>query len=339
MPTRFDFSDPHYLTIYSNDEENHNHAEDIQLWLNTWADYLDQAPERFGVILVNHVHEHDEHEERNEEEENAVTAVLTTFRRKHRQRANQHTIGYASVYPVSMTEEQWEKANARTAQFAGYTLGVRGRLFKDLENAKAWLTEIAELDPLPLDEIGLGKATTTTTAIFYGSTTGTTESVAEKVQEVWQETHGEALPIVNVGDTTEMMKLLAFDQLLIGVPTWNIGKLQDDWEIVYPYLDKVDLRNKQIAIFGVGDQYNYAENFQDAIGILGRKFLERGATLVGYTSTNGYEHSHSLGIEGNLFMGLAIDEINQYEQTDSRIKAWITQVKAEFQQTQMSLSN
>lgn len=339
MPTTFDFSDKRTLIVYANDEPDHNHAEEFGLWFERWVETMETAVTKFGVMLVNHAHEedddHDEddHEhERNEAEENALTALITAFRREHKTRINQTTTGYASVYPGKMTEQQWEKANQRTAQFASYMFGVRGAMFKNKESAQAWLDEIANLEPLPLDEVGVGEATTNTAAIFYGSTTGSTELIAEKVQAQWQTAYEQTLPIVNVGNTSELMKLLSFDKLLIGIPTWNVGKLQDDWEIVYPYLDKVDLSGKTIAMFGVGDQYGYPENFQDALGILGRKLLERGATLIGYTSTAGYEHSYSIGVDGDQFMGLAIDDVNQPELTDQRIEAWLVQVKRAFEQ-------
>lgn len=331
--TKFDESDSRYLVVLPSDDD-HDHAEEFAVWFAKWRTRLEAATaeSRFGVILVNHEHEHDE-EERNEEEENAITALVTAFRREERGRVNQLTTGYASIYNGLMTDEQWEQAQERTARFAAYMFGVRGRMFKKVSAAKAWLNEIAELDPLPLDGTGMSAAGETNTAIFYGSTTGATELIAEKVQALWQAEYGETLPIINVGDSAELMKLFSYERLLVGIPTWNVGKLQDDWEIVYPYLDQVDLSGKKIAMFGVGDQYGYPENFQDALGILGQKLIERGAQLLGYTSSDGYEHSHSRGVdETGRFMGLAIDDINQPELTDSRISDWIVQVCNEFAQ-------
>ncbi|MEM7335266.1 MAG: flavodoxin [Chloroflexota bacterium] len=339
MPTIFDHSDPRYLIVFANDEEGHNHAEEISLMLKKWVEVLGTAKSRFGVIQVNHAHEeHDDDEDhehehvRDEEQENAITAMATAFRRDNRARVNEITTGYATVIAHEIKEEQWETANTRTNQFANYMFGVRGQMFKDLDSAKAWLDEIADLDPIALDTPGQSGDKAATTAIFYGSTTGNTEMIAEQVQSAWQNAHSETPPIVNVGNMAELMKLLSYNKILVGIPTWNIGKLQDDWEIVYPYLDQVDLSGKTIAMFGIGDQYGYPENFQDALGILGRKFLERGAKLIGYTSIEGYEHSHSVGVDGDQFMGLAIDDINQPEMTNGRIEAWVTQVQNEFAQ-------
>lgn len=331
----FDEKMPEIIIItpdeHHHEEEGHGHAEDMRVWLGKWEERLDAGGERFGIVLVTEEHEHDENEPRNEEDENEVTALVTRFRRENRERSNRLTIGYASVFPgEKMDDEVFAQASERTAQFSSYMFGVRGKMFRDVPAAKAWLMEITRLEPLPLGNEGHAVSEATSAAIFYGSTTGSTELVAEQVQAAWAEAHGEMLPIINVGDMSQLMRLFSYDRLLVGVPTWNVGKLQDDWEIVYPHLDKVDLSGKRIAIFGVGDQFGYPDNFQDAMGILGQKFMERGGTLVGYTSSEGYEHSDSRGLDGDRFMGLAIDNIGQAELTEGRIEAWVAQVGRAF---------
>lgn len=127
-----------------------------------------------------------------------------------------------------------------------------------------------------------------------------------------------------------LAKMLDYDYLIIGCPTWNVGQLQEDWDAAYSHLDDLDLAGKKIAIFGLGDQYDYPDNFCDAIGILGRKFRGQGAALVGFTSTDGYEFSYSLGVEDSLFMGLALDEMNESERTPERVIDWVWQLVDEF---------
>jgi len=85
-------------------------------------------------------------------------------------------------------------------------------------------------------------------------------------------------------------------------------------------------RNISYAFLGLGDQYGYPDTFCDALGILGRKFVERGAQLVGFTSTEGYDFSDSLGVEEGMFMGLALDEDNESERTGERITDWVWQL-------------
>ncbi|MCY7406147.1 MAG: flavodoxin FldA, partial [Alkalinema sp. CAN_BIN05] len=74
----------------------------------------------------------------------------------------------------------------------------------------------------------------------------------------------------------------------------------------------------------------YADSFQDAIGNLEEKISERGGMTVGYWSTVGYEFNQSKGVKDGKFVGLVLDEDNQSELTDRRIKNWVAQLKQEF---------
>jgi flavodoxin I len=111
---------------------------------------------------------------------------------------------------------------------------------------------------------------------------------------------------------------------------WNIGELQDDWDEQFLDLDNLDLGGKKVALFGLGDQYGYADSFCDAIGVLGRKLGERGAELVGFTPTDGYDFHYSEGVEGELFMGLALDDEHEGEQTPGKVTDWVWQLVDEF---------
>jgi len=93
--------------------------------------------------------------------------------------------------------------------------------------------------------------------------------------------------------------------------TWNVGELQDDWEIVLPAMETLNFSGKQIAIFGVGDAEDYPDNFLDAVGMLGEALRSGGAALVGFWPTDGYDFEESKALEDGHFMGLGIDEINQ----------------------------
>jgi flavodoxin I len=162
--------------------------------------------------------------------------------------------------------------------------------------------------------------------LFYGSTTGKTESVAEIIRD---EFGGDFITLnevsqVNADDFEE------YEYIIVGCPTWNIGELQSDWEGLYQELDDVDFSGKTIAYFGTGDQIGYADNFQDAMGILEEKISEKGGKTIGYTSTDGYDHNESKAIKNGKFVGLALDEDNQSDLTDKRIKAWVMQLKIEF---------
>lgn len=165
--------------------------------------------------------------------------------------------------------------------------------------------------------------------LFYGTNDGHTEDVAHRIAQRFDRIEQDVVEVINIG-VAKAEELLDWDLLILGIPTWNIGELQDDWDVMFSYLDDLDLSGKKIAIFGLGDQYGYPTTFLDAVGMLGEKMLQLGATLAGYWPADGYQVEDSRALDGDQFMGLAIDEDNEPEKTDERIDRWVTQVAAEF---------
>ena len=162
--------------------------------------------------------------------------------------------------------------------------------------------------------------------LFYGSTTGKTESVVEIIQKEFGE---DVLTLHNIIDV-EDSDFEEYENIIIACPTWNIGELQSDWDGYFPDLDGIDFSGKKVAYLGTGDQIGYADNFQDAMGILEEKISEQGGSTVGYWSTDGYEFNESKAVRDGKFVGLALDEDNQSDLTDQRIKTWVGQLKKEF---------
>jgi flavodoxin I len=162
--------------------------------------------------------------------------------------------------------------------------------------------------------------------LFYGTQTGNTESAAELIQKAL------GADLVELHDISDASTddFSDYDCLIIGCPTWNIGELQSDWEGFYDELDQIDFNGKKVAYFGTGDQVGYADNFQDAMGILEEKISGLGGQTVGQWSTDGYDHQASKAEKNGMFVGLALDEDNQSELTDERITTWITQLKQAF---------
>ncbi|MGK7910275.1 MAG: flavodoxin FldA [Synechococcus sp.] len=162
--------------------------------------------------------------------------------------------------------------------------------------------------------------------LFYGSTTGNTEEAAEAIQN---EFGGDVVELCEISNA-ETSDFDGYNCIIVGCPTWNIGELQDDWDGFFPDLDEVNFSGKKIAYFGQGDQIGYADNFQDAMGILEEKISERGGTTVGQWPTDGYDHDDSRAVRSGKFVGLALDEVNQSDQTGDRISTWVSQLKQEF---------
>jgi flavodoxin I len=166
--------------------------------------------------------------------------------------------------------------------------------------------------------------------LFYGSNTGNTELDAELIKTTFEAFAPVTVDLFNVGQV-ELAEMQAFDRLIIGCPTWNIGQLQDDWDLKYDQLDGLDLRGKRVALFAPGDQYGYPDNYCDAIGIIGKKLEARGAELVGFTDAGDYQFEHSLAVEDGVFLGLALDDDNESELTEPRIRDWILQLRVDFE--------
>lgn len=163
--------------------------------------------------------------------------------------------------------------------------------------------------------------------LFYGTQTSNTQTEAEIIQK---EFGGDSVVDLIDISRAEASDFNTYDYIIIGCPTWNVGELQDDWDNYYEELDNIDFTGKKVAYFGAGDQVGYPDTFQDAIGILEEKISELGGETVGYWSTEGYEFSDSKALRDGKFIGLALDEDNQSDLTEKRIKTWVAQLKQEF---------
>ncbi len=160
--------------------------------------------------------------------------------------------------------------------------------------------------------------------IFYGSTTGSTETIA---QEIAKHLNVAVSDIHNVANT-QIEEIAPYDLLLLGSSTWGCGELQDDWLGFLDILKTKDLSNKTVGLFGCGDSASYPDTFCDAVGLLYKKLQETGCKFVGIYRPEGYNTTDSLiSIEGQ-FVGLAIDE-SEPEKTKERIAAWCRQIQTE----------
>ena len=172
--------------------------------------------------------------------------------------------------------------------------------------------------------------------IFYGSTDGHTAAVAAllKGQLDALTAGGSAASQVTVEllDVAEyyLQEMQDFDCLILGVPTWNRGQLQADWESVIDEFGELDLRGKPAATFGLGDQFGYPDTFADALFFVADGLRQSGAQLVGRWPTDGYHFRASWAVEEGQFLGLVLDEDNQREQTPARLAAWSRQIAREF---------
>tara|TARA_R110002167_G_scaffold101150_7_gene263778 strand:- start:8027 stop:8542 length:516 start_codon:yes stop_codon:yes gene_type:complete len=165
-------------------------------------------------------------------------------------------------------------------------------------------------------------------ALFYGSTTGNTEDIAELIERTLSE---DQLDLYDVAEAP-LQHANEYDQIIMGIPTWDYGEIQSEWEDVWSELDSLELSGKRIALYGLGDQVGYGDWFLDAMGLLHDRLVERGAELVGYWPVAGYDFSASkaLTADAQYFVGLALDEDCQHELTGQRVERWCGQIREEF---------
>ena len=162
--------------------------------------------------------------------------------------------------------------------------------------------------------------------LIYGSDTGNTELVTEDLVKLLGN-----VEVTTVADLTP--EDWDYDNFILGIPTWYDGELQSDWEEYFEEFKTIDFTGKKVAIFGLGDQLGYEEWFCDGIGILAKEILKNGGTVIGYTTKDesyDFETTPKSIIKDDMFYGLCIDEDNQGELTQERLKNWVEQLKLEY---------
>ncbi len=163
------------------------------------------------------------------------------------------------------------------------------------------------------------------TAIIYSFNTQKSKKVAEKIVAAFddkiEEINAEEITTATFED---------FDNFILSAPTWFDGELPNYWDEFVPDLEDMDLSGKTFAVFGLGDQIGYPENFCDAIGILVEILEDCGANVIGHTSIEGYTYESSGAERDGKFVGLPIDQENQARLTKGRIEKWLKQLKEEM---------
>ncbi len=135
------------------------------------------------------------------------------------------------------------------------------------------------------------------TLIVYGSTTGNTEMVAEEIMDYLEE-KGKDAELEDVADISPD-KLTEYEILILGSSTWDDGLLQQDFRDFAEGLE-VDLSEKKLAIFGLGDS-NYPD-FCTAPDILEETFTNLGGETI----------VHNLKIDG----------FPDEDENEQKIEAW-----------------
>ena len=91
--------------------------------------------------------------------------------------------------------------------------------------------------------------------IFYTTQTGNTETVAGYIADAAD------LEMEDIADV-EDDEIEELDTLIVGAPTWHTGAETErsgtEWDTwLYENLPDIDVKGKNVAVFGCGDQISY----------------------------------------------------------------------------------
>ena len=173
-------------------------------------------------------------------------------------------------------------------------------------------------------------------AIYFGTDTGRTRRMAKLIA---QKLGDRAQAPLNI-NRCSVEEFLAHEVLILGTPTYGDGQLpglstglaQESWEEFLPRLQGRDMSGQTVALFGLGDQDKYTNEFVDALILIHDAVVAAGARVVGAWPSAGYEFKASQALVGACFVGLALDQINQPAQSEARIDAWLQQLDVELKQ-------
>lgn len=162
--------------------------------------------------------------------------------------------------------------------------------------------------------------------IFYGSATGTTAKIAERIASMLGV---EQKDVFDVADTAPS-SVGNYELLVLGTSTWGDGEMEDDWFDFIAALEEMDLRGKKIALFGCGDE-TMDDSFCSGVGELYERLQKTGADFIAPYDTIGYTFSTSKAkpAESLEAVGLLLDEVNHPELTAPRLAGWTGRVLKE----------
>ena len=166
---------------------------------------------------------------------------------------------------------------------------------------------------------------------MYWPEKGNVENASAKIADRLNDHEVELKPITRITP----QDLNDYDNWIVGGSTvgshvWMDADDSNRWHDYFRKLDTVNLNNKVVAFFGLGDQILYPHHFVDGLGVFEEEFGKRNAHVVGQWPVEGYNFYDSEGMKDNRFFGLALDEDQQPELTDDRISRWLEILKKEF---------
>lgn len=166
------------------------------------------------------------------------------------------------------------------------------------------------------------------TALVYWPKKGNVEKTAGKIAKLLGEGNIDVFTISSV----DVAALAQYDMIIFGGSTIGADNWEDThttkWYSFFAEVKKLDLKGKLGALYGLGDQILYPQHFVDGMAIIRDEIIQTGIKFIGAWPSEGYEHTDSRAQEGDHFIGLALDDDQQPELSDERIRKWVEMLKA-----------
>ncbi|MDE6171339.1 MAG: flavodoxin domain-containing protein [Duncaniella sp.] len=161
--------------------------------------------------------------------------------------------------------------------------------------------------------------------IFYGTTTGTAKEIAEYIAAEL----GVSESDINDVSQTAPSRVADYDVLVIGASTWGDGDLQEDMDTWLDGVGMLDLRDKEVAIFGCGDE-SMSDTFCNSVGKIYHRLHDAHPEFIAPFNNEGYDYNHSESDVKGMIVGLCIDNVNHDDETFSRVREWCSIIKSEI---------
>lgn len=158
--------------------------------------------------------------------------------------------------------------------------------------------------------------------IFYGSTTGYTADIANRIAKELGVGMADIRDVAN----TDPSALGDYDVLVLGSSTWGAGELQSDWEDFINGAEELYLKDKKIAIFGCGDE-SHSDTFNGALGTIYQRMQKTEADFIAPFNADGFDFDESPAKIDGQYVGLMLDEVNHPDLSDNKIKEWANIIK------------
>ena len=115
--------------------------------------------------------------------------------------------------------------------------------------------------------------------VVYGSSTGNTESIAQKLRDILTAA-GQDVDLRNAAEVSAPGLADGFDAVLLGCSAWGMDELelQDDFAPLFEEMGSMNLAGKKLAAFASGD--SAYEHFCGAVPAIESKGRELGATII-----------------------------------------------------------